>query len=199
VTPDDVARLLSVSRETIDKFRAYLTLLEKWQARINLVANSTLAEAWQRHILDSGQLAAFYPPQTKNIMDVGSGAGFPGLVLAIMGGVTVDLVESDQRKAVFLSTVIRELDLPAKVHNQRIETLPQLFPDVITARALAPVPKLLKLIENQLSPKSVCLFLKGAAVQDELTNLQTYSTMDATTHPSLSGPTGVVLELKNSR
>jgi len=199
VTPDDVARLLNVSRETIDKFRAYLTLLEKWQARINLVANSTLAEAWQRHILDSGQLAAFYLPQTKNIMDVGSGAGFPGLVLAIMGGVTVDLVESDQRKAVFLSTVIRELDLPAKVHNQRIETLPQLFPDVITARALAPVPKLLKLIENQLSPESVCLFLKGAAVQDELTNLQTYSTMDATTHPSLSGPTGVVLELKNSR
>ena len=199
MTPDDVARLLNVSRETIDKFRAYLTLLEKWQARINLVANSTLAEAWQRHILDSGQLAAFYPPQTKNIMDVGSGAGFPGLVLAIMGGVTVDLVESDQRKAVFLSTVIRELDLPAKVHNQRIETLPQLFPDVITARALAPVPKLLKLIENQLSPESVCLFLKGAAVQDELTNLQTYSTMDATTHSSLSGPTGVVLELKNSR
>lgn len=199
MTPDDIARLLNVSRETIDKFRAYLTLLEKWQARINLVANSTLAEAWQRHILDSGQLAAFYPPQTKNIMDVGSGAGFPGLVLAIMGGVTVDLVESDQRKAVFLSTVIRELDLPAKVHNQRIETLPQLFPDVITARALAPVPKLLKLIENQLSPESVCLFLKGAAVQDELTNLQTYSTMDATTHPSLSGPTGVVLELKNSR
>ncbi|MGA0310142.1 MAG: 16S rRNA (guanine(527)-N(7))-methyltransferase RsmG [Candidatus Puniceispirillaceae bacterium] len=199
MTPDDVARLLNVSRETIDKFRAYLTLLEKWQARINLVANSTLAEAWQRHILDSGQLAAFYPPQTKNIMDVGSGAGFPGLVLAIMGGVTVDLVESDQRKAVFLSTVIRELDLPAKVHNQRIETLPQLFPDVITARALAPVPKLLKLIENQLSLESVCLFLKGAAVQDELTNLQTYSTMDATTHPSLSGPTGVVLELKNSR
>ena len=199
MTPDDVARLLNVSRETVDKFRAYLTLLEKWQARINLVANSTLAEAWQRHILDSGQLAAFYPPQTKNIMDVGSGAGFPGLVLAIMGGVTVDLVESDQRKAVFLSTVIRELDLPAKVHNQRIETLPQLFPDVITARALAPVPKLLKLIENQLSPESVCLFLKGAAVQDELTNLQTYSTMDATTHPSLSGPTGVVLELKKSR
>ena len=198
MTPDDVARLLNVSRETIDKFRAYLTLLEKWQARINLVANSTLAEAWQRHILDSGQLAAFYPPQTKNIMDVGSGAGFPGLVLAIMGGVTVDLVESDQRKAVFLSTVIRELDLPAKVHNQRIETLPQLFPDVITARALAPVPKLLKLIENQLSPKSVCLFLKGAAVQDELTNLRTYSTMDAITHPSLSGPTGVILELKNS-
>ena len=199
MTPDDIARLLDVSRETIDKFQAYLTLLEKWQRRINLVANSTLAEAWQRHILDSGQLAALYPPQTTRVMDVGSGAGFPGLVLAIMGGVTVDLVESDQRKAVFLSTVIRELGLPAKVHNQRIETLPRLFPDVITARALAPVPKLLKLIENQLSPEIVCLFLKGAAVEDELTNLQTYSTMESTTHLSLSGPTGVVLELKNMR
>jgi 16S rRNA (guanine527-N7)-methyltransferase len=174
-------------------------LLEKWQRRINLVSNSTLAEAWQRHILDSGQLSAHYPPQTKHILDVGSGAGFPGLVLAIMGGVTVDLVESDQRKAVFLSTVIRELGLPAKVHNQRIETMPNLRPDVITARALASVPKLLNLIETQLHPDCACLFLKGASVEDELTNLQSYSTMVATTYPSLSGSTGVVLELKNPR
>jgi len=199
VTPDHVGELLNVSRETIDKFQAYLTLLEKWQRRINLVANSTLADAWQRHILDSGQLVAYYPPQTRHILDVGSGAGFPGLVLAIMGGVTVDLVESDQRKAVFLSTVIRELGLPAKVHNQRIENMPNLHPDVITARALAPVPKLLNLIEPQLSFSCVCLFLKGASVEDELTNLQSYSTMVATTYPSLSGATGVVLELKNPR
>ena len=101
MTPDQVGELLNVSRETIEKFQAYLTLLEKWQRRINLVSNSTLAEAWQRHILDSGQLAAHYPPKTRQILDVGSGAGFPGLVLAIMGNVTVDLVESDQRKAVF--------------------------------------------------------------------------------------------------
>ena len=199
MTPDQVRELLNVSRETIDKFQLYLTLLEKWQRRINLVSNSTLANAWQRHILDSGQLAAYYPPQPLQILDVGSGAGFPGLVLAIMGGVTVDLVESNQRKAVFLSTVIRELGLPAKVHNQRIEKMPNLRPDVITARALAPVPKLLNLIETQMSAECVCLFLKGASVEDELTNLQSYSTMVATTHPSLSGSTGVVLELKNSR
>jgi 16S rRNA (guanine527-N7)-methyltransferase len=199
VTPDQVGELLNVSRETIDKFQCYLTLLQKWQRRINLVSNSTLADAWQRHILDSGQLAAYYPPQTRKILDVGSGAGFPGLVLAIMGGVTVDLVESDQRKAVFLSTIIRELALPANVHNQRIEAMPNLRPDVITARALAPVPKLLNLIETQMSAECVCLFLKGASVEDELTNLQSYSTMVATTHPSLSGSTGVVLELKNSR
>ena len=199
MTPDQVGELLNVSRETIKKFHVYLTLLEKWQRRINLVSISTLAEAWQRHILDSGQLAAYYPPQTRQILDVGSGAGFPGLVLAIMGGVTVDLVESDQRKAVFLSTIIRELGLAAKVHNQRIETMPNLRPDVITARALAPVPKLMNLIETQLSAECVCLFLKGALIEDELTNLQSYSTMVATTHPSLSGSTGVVLELKNPR
>ena len=199
MTPDQIGELLNVSRETIDKFQAYLTLLEKWQRRINLVSKSTLADKWRRHILDSGQLAAYYPPQTRQILDIGSGAGFPGLVLAVMGGVTVDLVESDQRKAVFLSTVIRELRLPAKVHNQRIETMPNLRPDVITARALAPVPKLLNLIKTQMSPECVCLFLKGASVEDELTNLQSYSTMVATTHPSLSGSTGVVLELKNPR
>ena len=197
MTPDQVGELLNVSRETINKFQLYLTLLKKWQRRINLVSNSTLADAWRRHILDSGQLAAYYPPQTRQILDVGSGAGFPGLVLAIMGGVTVDLVESDQRKAVFLSTVIRELGLPANVHNQRIEVMPNLRPDVITARALAPVPKLLNLIETQMSTECVCLFLKGASVKDELTNLQSYSTIVATTHPSLSGSTGVVLELKN--
>ena len=118
-------------------------IIGKVAAPINLVANSTMVDVWQRHVLDSAQLIKFYPPNTKKILDVGSGAGFPGLVLAIMGNVEVDLVESDQRKAIFLSTVIRSLDLPAKVHNQRIETLPNLFPDVITARAVAPVSKLM--------------------------------------------------------
>ena len=141
MTVEEITELLDVSRETINQFQEYLVLLERWQPRINLVSKSTLAHAWQRHILDSAQLAAFYPLNTKHILDVGSGAGFPGLVLAIMGGVQVDLVESDQRKAVFLSTVIRLLGLPAKVHNQRIETMPNMFPDVITARAVAPVPK----------------------------------------------------------
>ena len=197
MTADEVEKLLNVSRETMDQFAAYLELLEKWQRRINLVANSTLPDAWRRHILDSAQLARFFPPNTRKILDVGSGAGFPGLVLAILGGIEVELVESDQRKAVFLSSVIRSLGLSAKVHNQRIELLPNLAADVITARALAPVPRLLKLIENQLSSSTICLFLKGSTVEDELTKLQSYSTMVATTHPSLSGPTGVVLELKN--
>ena len=197
MTADEVGKLLNVSRETLSQFEAYLALLEKWQRRINLVGNSTMVDVWQRHILDSAQLIKFYPPNTKKILDVGSGAGFPGLVLAIMGNVEVDLVESDQRKAIFLSTVIRSLGLQAKVHNQRIETLPNLAPDVITARALAPVSKLMKLIENQISLDTVCLFLKGASVEDELTELQTYSTMVVVNHPSLSCANGVVLELKH--
>ena len=197
MTADQVGKLLNVSRETLCQFKAYLTLLEKWQRRINLVANSTMVDVWQRHVLDSAQLIKFYPPNTRKILDVGSGAGFPGLVLAIMGNVEVDLVESDQRKAIFLSTVIRSLGLPAKVYNQRVETLPNLAPDVITARALAPVFKLMKLIENQILPDTVCLFLKGASVEDELTELQTYSTMVPVNHPSISCANGVVLELKN--
>ena len=198
MTADEVGKLLNVSRETMCQFEAYLALLKKWQRRINLVANSTMVDAWQRHILDSAQLVRFYPLNTKKILDVGSGAGFPGLVLAIMGNVQVDLVESDQRKAIFLSTVIRSLGLPAKVHNQRIESLSSLAPDVITARALAPVSKLMKLIENQISHDTVCLFLKGVSVEDELTDLQSYSTMVPVSHPSLSGPNGVVLELKHN-
>ena len=197
MTADEVGKLLNVSRETLCQFEAYLKLLEKWQRRINLVANSTMADVWERHILDSAQLFRFCPPNTKKILDVGSGAGFPGLVLAIMGDAQVDLVESDQRKAIFLSTVIRSLGLSAKVHNQRIESLPNLCPDVVTARAVAPVPRLIKLIENQISADTVCLFLKGASVEDELTDLQSYSTMLSVNHPSLSGPDGVVLELKH--
>jgi len=197
VTADEVGKLLNVSRETLCQFEAYLKLLEKWQRRINLVANSTMADVWERHILDSAQLFRFCPPNTKKILDVGSGAGFPGLVLAIMGDAQVDLVESDQRKAIFLSTVIRSLGLSAKVHNQRIESLPNLCPDVVTARAVAPVSRLIKLIENQISADTVCLFLKGASVEDELTDLQSYSTMLSVNHPSLSGPDGVVLELKH--
>ena len=198
MTADEVGKLLNVSRETMCQFEAYLALLKKWQRRINLAANSTMVDAWQRHILDSAQLVRFYPLNTKKILDVGSGAGFPGLVLAIMGNVWVDLVESDQRKAIFLSTVIRSLGLPAKVHNQRIESLSSLAPDVITARALAPVSKLMKLIENQISHDTVCLFLKGVSVEDELTDLQSYSTMVPVSHPSLSDPNGVVLELKHN-
>jgi 16S rRNA (guanine527-N7)-methyltransferase len=195
VTPQQVADRLNVSRETLQKLSSYVALLEKWQPRINLVSAATLPDIWQRHILDSGQLAAHMPVHTQKILDIGSGAGFPGLVLSIIGDWHVQLVESDQRKAVFLQTVIRELGLTAKVSNCRIEAVPPAYPDVITARALAAMPKLMHLITPQLHSRLTCLFLKGGSVEEELTSFHSYSTMTPQLYPSLSCDDGVIVKL----
>ena len=195
MTPESVQDALNVSRETLDKGAAYLALLEKWQKSLNLVARKTLDIAWQRHILDSGQLARYLPDGCKVILDVGSGAGFPGLVLSIMQDATVHLVESDHKKTVFLQTVIRELGLTATVHNERIESLPALAPDVITARAFAPLGKAIGLMAPHMAPHTVLLLLKGRNVEEELTEMPDYPIMSAVTYPSLSDPEGVVLQL----
>lgn len=192
---EQVRDALDVSRETFDKLAAFVALLEKWQPRINLIANSTVPDIWQRHIYDSAQLARFIPADARTILDVGSGGGFPGLVLAILTDAKVHLVESDQRKSIFLQTVIRELALDAVVHNQRIEAVPPMDADFITARALASVEKLLKLLDSQLSSGPTCLFLKGAKLDEELTILQRYPNIKASTFQSASSPDGVVLKL----
>ena len=199
MTAETFAARFDVSRETLALLSAYVALLEKWQPRINLVSPATLPDIWHRHILDSAQLLRHLPlalgHQRCQILDIGSGAGFPGLVLAILGAGDVQLVESDQRKAVFLQTVIRELGLSASVSNQRIETLRACQPDVITARAVAALPKLMSLIAPQLHNDLTCLFLKGASVDDELTNFQTYSTMLPHLYPSVTSEDGVILKL----
>tara|TARA_B100000989_G_scaffold237936_1_gene184846 strand:- start:1013 stop:1621 length:609 start_codon:yes stop_codon:yes gene_type:complete len=199
VTPEAFAVRFDVSRETLASLSAYVALLEEWQARINLVSSNTLPDIWHRHILDSAQLLAYLPVsparQRREILDIGSGAGFPGLVLAILGAGDVQLVESDQRKAIFLQTVIRELGLSAHVSNQRIETLPACRPDVITARALASLPKLISLIAPQLHTDLTCLFLKGESVGQELTNFQTYSNMKPRLYPSMTNDDGVIVKL----
>ena len=174
----------------------FVNILLKYNNNYNLIAQSTVKNLWERHILDSAQLLPHLPAvpayQRCQILDIGSGAGFPGLVLAILGAGDVQLVESDQRKAVFLQTVIRELGLTARVTNQRIETLPACQPDVITARALAALPKLMSLISPQHHNGLTCLFLKGASVDEELTNFQTYSTMLPHLYPSVTSEDGVI-------
>ncbi|MDB2391045.1 16S rRNA (guanine(527)-N(7))-methyltransferase RsmG [Alphaproteobacteria bacterium] len=195
MTPEIVQKTLNVSRETLDQFAAYLALLEKWQKSVNLVARATLDIAWQRHILDSAQLARYLPAECKTIMDVGSGAGFPGLVLSIMQDATVHLVESDHKKTVFLQTVIRELGLSAIVHNERIESLAPMAPDVITARAFAPLGKAIGLLAPHMQPHTILLLLKGRNVEEELTEMPDYPIMSAITYPSLSDPAGMVLQL----
>ena len=199
MTPEAFAARFDVSRETLALLLAYVALLEKWQRRINLVSSATLPDIWHRHILDSAQLLPHLPlvsaPQRLHILDIGSGAGFPGLVLAILGVGDIQLVESNQRKAVFLQTVIRELGVSARVSNQRIETLPACRPDVITARAFAALPKLMSLITPHLHNDLTCLFLKGASVDEELTNFQTYSTMIPHLYPSVTNDDGVIVKL----
>lgn len=178
LTPEAFQARLAVSRETLDKFRAYAALLVKWNRAINLVSPKSLDDLWRRHFLDSAQLRAYLPeppsPAERVILDVGAGAGFPGLVLALLGSGQLHLVEADQRKAEFLREAIRVTGAPASVHAQRIETLDLEGVDVVTCRAFASLSKILDLTARFLSPENgkkapIGLFLKGRSVDEELT------------------------------
>lgn len=190
------ANQVGVSRETLDRLSVYLDLLRRWERAINLVGPATLEDPWRRHFLDSAQLAAFVPDRAKSLVDLGSGAGFPGMVLAIMGVPGVHLIESDRRKAQFLREVARATGTPVTIHAARIEDVPGWPADVISARALAPLPRLLDLAERFLASDSVCLFLKGRSGLCELTEAQAGWHMVAEVLPSLSDPTGLVLQLR---
>jgi len=170
---DEFLSCVDVSRETMERFRGYSRLLERWNTKINLVAPSTLPALWSRHFLDSVQLWDLAPDPLTTWMDLGSGGGFPALVLAILAKerspkVVFQLVESDQRKAAFLRTVVREIDLNADVTADRIESVKKCSPSVISARALAPLSKLLEYAYRQQDEHTVCLFPKGKAAQHEV-------------------------------
>ena len=168
---DDI--LIDVSRETIVLLQRLGLLVEKWNKSINLISKKTVPEIWNRHILDSAQIFYANKKSFKKWLDMGSGAGFPGLVVAILaqdkniGGETV-LVESDKRKCVFLSTVKRELNLKLSIINNRIESCDSQQADVISARALADLPSLLDLSFNHLSDDTTLIFSKGKSWKEEL-------------------------------
>ena len=193
--PEALAGRLDVSRETMDRLAAYVAFVEKWQQRVNLVSASTLPDIWTRHIWDSAQLAPLVPEGTGRILDVGSGAGFPGLVLAALCDAELHLVESDQKKAVFLQTVIRETGIRATIHNKRVESLPAMQADIVTARALASLDRLLDLLDAQLVPGTRCLFLKGARAEAELAALDARRDIACRLHPSLTNPDAFVVDL----
>ncbi len=184
----------AVSRETAEKLKLYADLLVKWQSKINLVGPATIPDLWRRHFLDSAQMAKHLPDGP--ILDLGSGAGFPGLVLAVMGKGPVHLVESDARKCAFLREAARITGAQAVIHNQRIESLKP-FPVVaVTARALASLEKLLSMAENFLDAETQCLFLKGRNCEDELTEAGKEWIMQVDRLPSLSDPSGIILHLR---
>lgn len=199
MTRTEVAARLALDDATLARLDAYAELLTKWQRTLNLVGPKTLPDLWQRHVLDSGQLHAHLPPGAGTLVDMGSGAGFPGLVLAIMGGPAVTLIEADQRKAAFLREAARVTEAPVEVRAERLERTAKVPVDVVTARALAPLVDLLAWSDGFVAPTTTCLFLKGAAVEGELTDAAAGWMMTVTRHASLSHAEGVVLELTDVR
>jgi 16S rRNA (guanine527-N7)-methyltransferase len=198
----DRARVLDqfdVSRETVERLDRYVALLVAWQSRINLIAPSTLGEIWTRHVADSLSLERRLPPFDRAV-DLGSGAGLPGLVVAAMradSGAAVDLIESSAKKAAFLRTVQRELSLGGTVHAARIEDCgPALASaEIVTARALAPLDQLLRLVAPHVAPSSRCFFAKGLSHEQEINDAAAHWRFSVVKHESALMDGSVVLEI----
>ena len=192
---------MSASHETSERLRAYGALLRKWNRRINLVAPGTIDDLEDRHIADCHQLADLAKVEAGTWVDLGSGGGLPGLVMAIA---TADsaacwvMVESDQRKAAFLRTVIRELDLSrASVLTGRIEALPPIGADGLTARALAPLPRLLPYLQRHLRPSGTAWLMKGRNWRQELEAARDGFSFTTEVYPSQTDPEAAILKLSD--
>lgn len=194
----DFAAVSGASEAQMADLEALRVLLVAWNANMNLVGPATLPAYWSRHAWDSAQLLR-YAPTALTWADLGAGAGFPGLVLAVMlkgrPGAKVHLVESMAKRCRFLSEVVAALALPAQVHNARAEAL-KLTVDVVTARAVAPLSKLLGYAEPYMARKAVGLFLKGLDVGVEIEEATKYWNFDPERLPSLSDPRGQVLRIE---
>lgn len=198
--PDDIRAALNVSRETLDRLQALADLLVKWNPRINLVSKSTMTSLWERHILDSVQVLRCASHQALHWVDIGSGGGFPGLVVALMEGEPdapqkVTLIESDQRKCAFLRTVLRETGVKASVLTERIEQAPPQDADILSARALADLPLLFDFAERHLSVGGTALFPKGASWQKELKSVQESWSFDCEVVNSITDSQAVILKV----
>lgn len=195
MTPKEFQQETGVSRETLDRLQTYGGLLETWQTRMNLVGPKTLPDMWHRHFFDSAQIFDLLPKGTRILVDLGSGAGFPGLVLSLMGVPETHLIESDQRKARFLREVVRETGAAVEVHACRAESLTDLKADVVTARALAPMKKLFPLVARFARKDSVVLLPKGQHVDDELTEYAIPANIQLDRTTSRTNPDGSILRL----
>jgi 16S rRNA (guanine527-N7)-methyltransferase len=194
--------LPDVSRETWGRLEAYVEILLKWQKAINLIGPATLADIWDRHILDSAQLLPHVPADTKRLADLGTGAGFPGLVLAALRpNLDVILIESDARKAAFLGEAGRRMSLAKqpKIVIGRIEAVPPAEADVLTARALAPLGTLLGWAARHRSDPAICLFHKGKDWEAELTDARRGWDIELHPYPSVTDRDSVLLRIGDYR
>lgn len=203
---ESFAAAFNVPHETILRLTRYAELLAHWQKSLNLVAPSTLPEVWSRHFADSAQLRGL-APDARLWLDLGSGAGFPGLVIAIlqmsMPDFRMNLVDSSSKKCAFLAEVARVTEAPVDIHAMRIEQLAEkaqsLRPDVVSARALAPLPRLLELAEPFIGEATRGLFLKGREAEAEIEAARGGWDFTARLHPSLTAGDGFVVEVTDLR
>ena len=191
---DAFAARFDVSRETLRRLEIYASLLDRWTRRINLVSAATLPDLWHRHFADSAQLLAL-GPRAGSWLDLGAGAGFPGLVIAILApGLRVRLVESDQRKCAFLRRVSDETATPVDIIPDRIESLAPQHAAVVSARALAPLTQLLAHAEKHLAPDGIGLFPKGRTVHNEIAEAERAWRFRCRVRPSLTDPEAAIVE-----
>ncbi len=195
-------KVTRVSRETLEHLADYEKLVRKWNPAINLVAPSTVNDIWQRHFLESAQLFEFARPGTGTWLDMGSGGGFPGGVVAVLAAeiapeLKVTCIESDIRKCEFLRTVSRTTGVPFGVISRRIEETPRQAARYVSARALSSLDKLLSHTERHLHSDGEALFLKGETWQTEVAEARKNWTFDMETTPSLTNPGSALLKLRN--
>lgn len=193
--------LPDVSRETTEKLKAFVALVEKWTAKINLISKSSVSGIWERHIVDSTQLFDL-GKGGNHWVDLGSGGGFPGLVIAILADeinpdMKITLVESDQRKCAFLRAAVRELELPATIVAQRIETTEPMSADVLSARALADLTTLLEFAARHLSSEGVAIFPKGKSWQTEDTAARSHWSYGLEVIKSRTNSEAAILKIKD--
>jgi len=195
--PEEFERTMSVSRETLARLKIFVSLLDDWNARHNLVSRASLADVWRRHILDSAQLIDFVPDAASKLVDLGSGAGFPGLILGVLlqgrSDFHIVLYEATRKKCQFLAAAAERIGINVEVRNSRIEDAPPEIFDLVTARACAPLPRLLLYAHRFQGPRTRNLFLKGQNVGSELTEAHRYWKMSVEKYPSRSDPSGTVM------
>jgi 16S rRNA (guanine527-N7)-methyltransferase len=193
-----------ISALATERLQIFVGLLAKWNAAINLVSPASLADVWTRHVADSAQVLDVAPIRRARWLDMGSGAGFPGIVIALITAdtpnpVEMTLVESDRRKAAFLSTVSRETGVPMIIQAARIEAVAPQGADTVSARALAPLVKLCSFAERHLAPHGAALFLKGGRYDAEIAEARRTWSFALDVRRSSTDPAGVVLIMKDLR
>jgi 16S rRNA (guanine527-N7)-methyltransferase len=196
-SPEEFAAAAGVSRETLGRFKKYCALLEDWNTRHNLISRASMADIWRRHFWDSAQVAPLLSTTAKTLVDLGSGAGFPGLVLAeLRPDLQVTLIEATAKKVRFLTAAADELGLRPEIRHERIEDAPGKAYDVITARACAPLPDLLAYTQRFWGPRSRAFLHKGQNLALELTQARKSWRIESEQHASRSDPSGIILEIR---